>query len=74
MIVFDGLNRKMAERHMKTKDLAAKTLIKERTLNNKLAMRNEFTLSEMRAIQNVLGGSLDELFKKVDLQTLFESI
>lgn len=71
MVVFDGLNRKMAERHMKTRDLSMKTNIKERTLCNKIAMRNEFTLSEMRAIQNVLGGTLDELFTKVEIGDAF---
>ncbi len=36
--------------------------LKEKSIRNKMHGRTEFTHAEMRAIQQILGGSLDDLF------------
>lgn len=48
---------------MSIDELCRRTSINRRSMTNKLSGRTEFTRVEMLKIQEVLGGTLDELFE-----------
>lgn len=65
--MFPNIYREMAARNrMTAKDLSTVLGINEKTLRNKLRGKTEFTHKEMLKIQQLFGGTLDELFRSVD--------
>ena len=63
--MFPNLNAELTRHGIKTKDFAQKIGVSEKTANNKLAGRTEFTLSEIKAI--------GKIFPEVGLDYLFET-
>ena len=61
--MFPNLNAELTRRGVKTKDFASLLKVSEKTANNKLAGRTEFTLSEVKIVAAFFPNmSIDYLF------------
>lgn len=62
--MFPNLYGAMAMKRLTQKQLAMRLGMAPKTMGEKLRGVTEFKLSEMRAIQQIFGGSLEELFSQ----------
>ena len=61
--IFPNLVAEMKDQHRKIRSVAAQIGIRNETLSNKLQGKTQFTLAEMKALQEVFGNCpLDYLF------------